>query len=89
MPSGKHKSRTLRKVFRRTPGSKVVIQYKKRKPKKAVCAICGAILKGVARHIPSKLKNLSKSKKRPLRPFGGNLCSKCTKQKIIEESRKE
>jgi len=88
MPSGKHKSRRLRKVFRRTPGNKVVVQYKKRKPKKAVCAICGNILKGVARQITSKFKNISKSQKRPLRPYGGYLCSKCTKKKIIEEARK-
>ena len=88
MVSGKHKSKSLRKVFRRTPGNKVVVHYKKRKPNKARCAICGAVLKGVPRELPYKMRNLPKSKKRPSRPYGGYLCSKCARQKIIEEARK-
>jgi len=87
MVSGKYKSRSLRKVFRRTPGSKVVVHYRKKKPKNARCANCGSILKGVPRENPSKMKNIAKSKKRPSRGYGGNLCSKCAKQKIIEDAR--
>ena len=30
MPSGKHKSRTLRRVFVKTPGKKLVVHYRKR-----------------------------------------------------------
>lgn len=87
MVSGKHKSGRLRKVFRRTPGSRVVVHYKERKPHNAHCAQCGAALHGVAREKPSKMHNLPKSKKRPTRAYGGNLCSECAKKRITEEAR--
>lgn len=86
MVAGKHKSRTLRKIFVKTP-SKTTIKYKKSKPSKAKCGSCGAILKGVARARPTKMQNMSKSSKRPSRPYGGNLCSKCMRAKIIAKAR--
>lgn len=86
MPSGKHKSRSMRRVFVRTPGGKNVLHYKKRKPNNAKCS-CGAVLKGTARERPYKMKTMAKSKKRPLRPYGGNLCSKCMREKIIKNVR--
>jgi large subunit ribosomal protein L34e len=73
------RSRSLRKVKVRTPGSKVVVHFKKRKPKKAHCANCGDLLKGVPRERPYKMQNMAKTKKRPERPFGGMLCSKCSR----------
>lgn len=82
-----HRSRTLRRVKRKTPGGKVSMQYKERKPQPAKCANCGAVLKGVARERPYKMKRLPKSAKRPERPFGGNLCSKCSREKIKAEIR--
>ena len=88
MTAGKHKSKRLRKVFRRTPGGRVVIQYRRKKPQKGKCARCGSVLNGVLREVPSKMSNMSKSKKRPSRPYGGYLCSKCAREKIIEEVRK-
>jgi large subunit ribosomal protein L34e len=89
MPAGRYRSRTLRRVFRKTPGNRVVLHYKKRKPQKAKCGSCGAILNGMARELPSRLKNLSKSQKKPSRVFGGNLCSKCSRKIIIEKARNE
>ncbi len=81
MPAGKHKSRSLRRVFTRVI-SKTKLTYKKRKPKVAHCANCKAELKGVPRLRPYKAQNTPKSQKRPQRPFGGKLCSKCTRAKI-------
>ena len=88
MPAGKYKSRTFRRVFVKVPGSKTKLHYKRRKPSKAKCANCGTVLKGVPRELPYKMRNLAKTKKRPQRPYGGVLCSKCTKQKIKERLRK-
>ncbi len=88
MVVGRHKSRSLRRVFRKTPGGKVVLHYKKRKPKLARCGSCGAVLKGVVKARPSKLKNMPKTKKRPERPYGGVLCSKCLRKLMIEKARK-
>ena len=83
------RSRTLRRVFRRTPGGKTVLHFMKRKPSKAKCGKCGRLLAGVPRERPYKMMRLSKTKKRPERPYGGVLCSACTRQKIVSEARKE
>ncbi|MFH1439911.1 MAG: 50S ribosomal protein L34e [Candidatus Woesearchaeota archaeon] len=82
MVSPKHRSRSMRKVFVRVPSSKVTVQYRKRKPSKAKCGKCGALLKGVPRELPAKMKNMPKTHKRPERPFGGVLCSKCMRTKF-------
>lgn len=88
MTEGKHKSRTYRRIHKTTPGGKRIIHFEKRKPKIAHCAMCGATLKGVPREVPYKMQNMPKTMKRPERPFGGVLCSRCSRLKIIEEARK-
>ena len=87
MVDGRKKSRTFRRVFKKTPGGKTKKVYLKRKPGKAQCADCGAYLKGVPRERPYKMQNMPKTKKRPERPYGGMLCSKCTRKKIIGQTR--
>ena len=87
MPAGRHKSRSLRRVFVRTPGGRTVLHYRKRKPKNAKCSSCGIVLKGVPRERPFKMKKMAKSKKRPSRPYAGVLCSKCMRSAIIEKAR--
>lgn len=81
MVAGNKRSRTFRRVYVKTPGGKVVIHYKRRKPNSMKCS-CGAVLKGSPRGIPSRMKKLSKTQKRCERPYGGNLCSKCMRLKI-------
>jgi len=85
MVEGKKRSRTFRRVKIRIPSGKVKTHYRKRKPAKAQCGSCGAILKGVAR---TNSRNISKSAKRPSRPFGGHLCSKCSRGTIVSKFRK-
>jgi large subunit ribosomal protein L34e len=89
MVSGKHKSRSMRRVFRRTPGGKTVMAFKKRKPSKAKCAGCGKQLAGIPRERPRKMQNMPKTAKRPDRPYGGILCAPCTRKKILEKARKK
>ncbi|HDJ96552.1 MAG TPA: 50S ribosomal protein L34e [Candidatus Aenigmarchaeota archaeon] len=81
-------SRKRRRVKVRTPSGRVVIRYERRKPSIAKCARCGKPLHGVPRLIPSKLRKLPKTKKRPERPYGGYLCSKCMREVIKEKVRK-
>jgi large subunit ribosomal protein L34e len=88
MVKGMYKSRTFRRVPRKTPGGRVVLHHVLRKPKKAHCGACGDVLKGVARERPSMMQNMPKTMKRPERPFGGVLCSKCLRLKIKKETRK-
>lgn len=87
MPAGRFKSRTFRRIPRKTPGGRVSLQYRKRKPSKAVCGKCGALLAGVPRERPFKMMNMPKSAKRPERPFGGVLCSACMRKKIKDSFR--
>jgi len=86
MPARRLRSRSLRKVYVRTPGGRNVIHYRFKKPRLAKCGSCGATLKGIPNKRPNEMKNLSKSKKRPSRPHP-NLCSKCMRKKIITEAK--
>ena len=87
MPSGKHRSRTLRRVFVKTPGGNNNLHYRKRKPSQASCAGCGVGLQAVPRELPSKMTNIPKTSKRPQRPYGGVLCSTCSRMLIKERVR--
>ncbi|NOX71994.1 MAG: 50S ribosomal protein L34e [Candidatus Micrarchaeota archaeon] len=69
-----------------TPGGKKVTHYLKRKNSAAKCAVCGKTLNAVPKMAPDKLKKLPKTKKRPERPYGGNLCHKCLKEKLMKEN---
>lgn len=86
MPAGKHKSRRLRRVFVKTPG-KTVLHYRRRKPSRAKCAECKKPLAGVPRELPNRMANLPKSAKKPERPYGGNLCSTCTRAVLKKQAR--
>lgn len=87
---GRFKSRqAYRMVFVKVPGGRTVIHFKKKKPAKAKCAECGAVLKGVPRERPHKMKNMAKTKKRPERPYAGKLCSKCTRALLKAKARGE
>ncbi|MHA1260650.1 MAG: 50S ribosomal protein L34e [Candidatus Freyarchaeota archaeon] len=75
LPSPRHRSRSMRRKKVRTPGGRLVTHYSRRKPSKPVCASCGALLSGCWSERTSKVK--SKTKRRPERPYGGYLCSRC------------
>lgn len=87
MPAPRYRSRSLRRIYKKTPGGRTIVHYGKRKPSKARCAKCGDLLKGVARERPYKMQNMAKTKKRPERPYGGVLCSRCMRMLIIKKAR--
>lgn len=70
------RSRSLKRVWRRTPGGRAVIHYRRSKPYVAVCGVCGGRLGGVPASAGS-LRKVAKSSKRPERFFGGVLCPSC------------
>lgn len=86
MPEPRKRSRSLRRIYRKTPGIRTVMHYKEKKPKVARCKECGDYLKGVPRKRPYKMINLPKTKKRPERPYS-DLCSKCMRNRLIERFR--
>lgn len=87
MVRGNLRSRTFRRIYVRTPGSKNVLHYRRRKNGKPQCKECGKELPGVARGIPAQIHRLSKTQRRPERPYGGVLCSSCTRNLIKEQTR--
>ncbi len=88
MPKGREKSGRFRKVFVKTP-SKTVVHYRESKPSKAICSQCKKQLSGVPRERPAKMANMAKTAKRPERPYGGVLCSACTRVLLKERARSE
>ena len=84
--NNKHLSRTFRRI-RKKLASKVTIQYKKRNPSPAKCGDCGKALQAVPRKLPTKMHNLAKTKKRPERPYGGVLCTKCMRETMVARAR--
>ncbi|HLC66765.1 MAG TPA: 50S ribosomal protein L34e, partial [Candidatus Nanoarchaeia archaeon] len=80
MVAPKHRSRTFRRVFRRTPGGRLVLHYHRRKPGMPQCGSCGASLPGVVRGRKAAVKAVPRSARRPERPYGGQFCSKCMRQ---------
>jgi large subunit ribosomal protein L34e len=68
--------------------SGVKTHFKRRKPARAKCGKCGKVLLAVPNEIPSKMQNMPKTAKRPERPYGGKLCSKCMRELIKENVRK-
>ncbi len=80
MVQGKFRSRSKRRVFVKTV-KKTKKVYKNRKNSVAHCGLCGAKLHGIPRVRSSKL---SKTERRPERPYGGQFCSKCSRKTIVE-----
>ncbi|MEB3861267.1 MAG: 50S ribosomal protein L34e [Desulfurococcales archaeon] len=78
------RSRSLRRVQRRTPGGRTVTRYERRRPGPARCARCGRPLAGVPRARPSVLRGMSRTSKRPERPYGGVLCPSCLAEALRE-----
>ncbi|MFQ5620842.1 MAG: 50S ribosomal protein L34e [Candidatus Nanoarchaeia archaeon] len=87
MVTGRLRSRTFRRVFRKTPGGRTVKHYKRRKPSRPVCPVTGQPLQGVARGIPSRVKKLTRSQRKPNRLYGGMLSSQASRRRIIQETR--
>ena len=79
----------MRRLQIRVPGGKTVQHYAKRKPAGARCGSCGSALKGTPRERPLKMRKLALTMKRPERPYGGNLCSKCMRSLIIGKARSQ
>lgn len=70
----------MKKIKKRTPGGKLKIVKRRKKPTVARCAVCGAALQGMPRLEPSKLRKVTKTRRRPSRPYGGYLCTRCMRE---------
>ena len=80
MPRPALRSRSLARVYVRLPSSTVTVHYRKRRPNRAKCAMCGRELNGVPNLRPVELRKLPKTARRPERPYGGYLCPACLRK---------
>jgi len=82
MPRPALRSRSMRRTKKKLPRGLTVLRYSKPKPGHTVCAICKSKLHGVPRELPYRVAKLPKTKRVPERPFGGHLCSKCSRKAV-------
>lgn len=75
-------------VKKKTPTNRIKKVQRREKPKAAKCARCGKPLHGVPKAHPSEIRKMSKSKRRPSRPYGGHLCSHCMRELFREKARR-
>ena len=87
MVAGNKKSRTTKRMNVRVPSGKSVVKYKAEKPAIAKCQLTGQKLNGVPRASKKELQHMSKSQKRPSRPFGGALSPAAMKRVLISRVR--
>jgi len=80
------RSRSFIKKRINTPGGRAVLHFVKKKPSHARCGRCMKPLHGVPRGPALEIAKLPKTKKRPDRPYGGYLCSSCTRKSIKEKN---
>lgn len=74
------RSRSIIKTKKKSPGGRLVVHFRRKKPSYMKCGNCGK--KIVRKRLrPSKLRKLSKSQRRPERPYP-ELCSTCMREKI-------
>ncbi|MFX1511005.1 MAG: 50S ribosomal protein L34e [Promethearchaeota archaeon] len=81
-PVRRTKGQKTRKI--KTPGARLATHYSRRGKNSVNCGICKKPLQGISKGRISDIRSLSKSSKRPNRPYGGQLCSNCLKTAIEE-----
>ncbi|MBU0953634.1 MAG: 50S ribosomal protein L34e [Nanoarchaeota archaeon] len=87
MPRPALRSRSFARTRVTTPSGRTRIKYRRKQPSPASCAQCKGPLAGVPRGRRNIMATLPKTKCRPERPFGGQLCSPCTRKLLIEKAR--
>ncbi len=82
-------SKTKGKQTIRLPGGRSKVTVKQKRSSRVVCAVTGKPLQAVPQARSAKLQTISKSKRRPERPYGGVLSSKATRKLLITKAREE
>jgi large subunit ribosomal protein L34e len=77
----------LRRLSMKVPGGRLRISNTRRKPSRPTCPITGQRLQGVPQTKRFKISKMSKSQKRPQRPYGGVLSSSAMRSLIIRKAR--
>ncbi|VEN64714.1 unnamed protein product [Callosobruchus maculatus] len=78
-----YNTKSNRRRIVRTPGGKLVYQYLKKPKKIPRCGQCKDRLRGIIPARSQERSRLCRRKKTVKRAYGGVLCHKCVKEKII------
>ncbi|XP_019865463.1 60S ribosomal protein L34-like [Aethina tumida] len=78
-----YNTKSNRRTIVRTPGGKLVYQYLKKPKKIPRCGQCKDKLRGILPARSKERSRLCRRKKTVKRAFGGVLCHKCVKEKIV------
>ncbi|MHA1751204.1 MAG: 50S ribosomal protein L34e [Candidatus Helarchaeota archaeon] len=89
MPEPRYRSRSKARKIIKTPGKRIKIHYRRRRYSTDKCAICKKELHGMASRVPKKRRKYAKTRRRPNRIYGGNLCPACLKSALIESVRSQ
>ncbi len=85
---GNQRSHSMARIKTRLPGNNTTIHFIRRRPKHQHCPITGQILHGVPRLRPAQVGKLTKTQRRPSRPYGGKIShtalSAAIKAKVLE-----
>ncbi|CAG5092178.1 hypothetical protein G9C98_001043 [Cotesia typhae] len=78
-----YNTKSNRRRIVRTPGGKLVYQYLKKPKKIPRCGQCHDKLRGIQPARPMERSRMCKRKKTVKRVYGGVLCHKCVKERIV------
>ena len=87
MPKPSLRTRSKKRVQKKVPGGRTTIHYEKEKSKPAKCSRCRQILHGIPRCHPSELRKLTRSQRKVMRMYGGQLCANCLRELLKEAVR--
>lgn len=78
-----YNTKSNRRRIVRTPGGRLVYQYVKKNKSVPKCGQCKEKLKGIRPTRPCERSRLSKRQKTVARTYGGVLCHRCLRERII------
>eukprot|EP00009_Paramoeba_aestuarina_P004342 CAMPEP_0201513516 /NCGR_PEP_ID=MMETSP0161_2-20130828/5550_1 /ASSEMBLY_ACC=CAM_ASM_000251 /TAXON_ID=180227 /ORGANISM="Neoparamoeba aestuarina, Strain SoJaBio B1-5/56/2" /LENGTH=110 /DNA_ID=CAMNT_0047909761 /DNA_START=49 /DNA_END=381 /DNA_ORIENTATION=+ len=67
----------------KTPGGKLVVQYRKKNGSGINCQGCSRSLPGIPHLRPKQYSRISKRQKHVNRVYGGNQCASCVRERIV------
>merc|ERR1711893_204930 len=78
-----YNTRSNRRRVSKTPGGKLVYLYKKKLGSTPKCGGCKLMLRGLTAARPLELSSMSKRHKKVTRAYGGSVCHKCVRSRIV------
>lgn len=87
MPRPALRTRSRKRVSKALPGGRTSMQFNREIPVKTRCSVCGNLLAGIPRLVPSKARKLNRTRRRVSRVYGGQFCPNCLKTALKRAAR--